>query len=142
MCEEVRPKKAGDACMTEEDCLPTPALPDAQGNLVNTYLTCDGTTCVNRPPPEVPDYLAACGEGLFDEVEPGEYGIVAAPECEGGLCLYYRRSDAACVDQGCTLRCAADQDCPNGSACVDFDEVSGACKPGGPYVIGKDLVCR
>jgi hypothetical protein len=141
-CEEGRPKKAGDPCTTEDDCLPTPAIPDGMGHLVNTYLTCDGTTCVTRPPPDVPDYLGACGEGLFGAVPPGYHGILAAPACSGGLCLYYRRHDVTCVDQGCTLRCAGDQDCPQGSACVEFDAVSGACKPGGPYSLGEGLVCR
>jgi len=137
-CEEHRPKRAGDPCVDETWCEPTPAsyVGTTCDSVVNVYLRCDldGGVCVNRDPPVVPDWLAPCGLGYDADPSSYSYGRIAAPACSGGWCVYAETPE--CVLQGCTIVCTVDSDCPMGATCR-----WGVCKPGLPGFTDCGLSC-
>lgn len=138
MCEEFRPKQAGDPCTEEAHCEPQVATIDYQTDtVVNVYLTCDLElgVCVERDPPVVEDYLAQCGLEPPIDGEGYSYGVMNVDTCSGGLCLYVEGD--TCVRQGCTIACDSDDDCPMGSVCQSL----AYCKPGPPNMVGIDLTC-
>ena len=155
MCEEGRPKHAGDPCAVAADCEPQVAEVDGQGHVTNVYLRCDEATgtCVAREPPVVEDWLAPCGIAApLGSSEGYEYGFVTTDACSGGVCLI--NEEETCVRQGCTIRCDTDDDCPPGSTCQrdypDWTESLGAwttstwadvCKPGQPNNTSVGLSC-
>ena len=155
LCEENRPKWAGDPCTTLADCLPLPATDTVLGVPQNRYLRCDtdAGVCVADSPPTVPDYMTACGIDEEDLEEPPapddiRYGIVAASDCPGDLCLFIEAE--TCVRQGCTVACTGDHECPPGSRCAPnltdwsldpLATIPAVCKPGRLFEFGPGLEC-
>jgi hypothetical protein len=122
LCRETDPKKVGDACSADIDCLPAPPTGDPP-NLTNTYLFCDLTsgTCAAGIPPVVADWLAPCSPTVVASIHPGgfsQYGSLADPACGGGLCAFELDAQAACTRHGCTVPCAHSGQCPPGAACL------------------------
>lgn len=137
MCEEWRPKKAGDPCWEPAHCDPQVATDEPDGGIVNVYLRCDldAGACVDRDPPSIADYLEPnCG--MTPDTSPGDsYGSTAAPTCSAGACVFLEREREHCVLQGCTAWCDSDDDCPPGSHCC------GVCQPASCGWIGVGLRC-
>jgi hypothetical protein len=151
-CAEKHYKVAGDACTSHQPCVPTPSElltpADAEAPVV-AYLTCDqeSDTCVDVPPPVIPQYLESCGlsAGSFPV---GRAGLIESDVCEGGFC--WVNSTEECFHQGCTAPCTSDQGCPQGSLCVPktlnegqdaTEPVPMFCKPGLREVYGQGLTC-
>jgi hypothetical protein len=137
MCEEFRPKQVGEPCQTEEDCRPEVATVTEEG-IVNVYLTCDTAAgaCIAREAPVVPDWLAPCG--LTPQGSPDfGYRFVETDACSGGVCI--ARENESCVEQGCSIYCASDGECPAGSYC---ESDAGVCYTGYPGHTDLDLTCE
>ncbi len=125
-CPEGMPKESGAPCTDDRDCRPA-----AQGIM---RLRCDvgGTnTCVEDVRPAAPDdYGAPCGLGDADVPWLVDGEAVVAPSngtCE--LCQVMRIGEG-CLQQGCTIPCVYDEDCPAGSVCLCGDwgsPTSGYC---------------
>jgi hypothetical protein len=136
MCEENRPKRAGDPCADERDCRPQIADVPWDGPITHVYLRCDldAGRCVDRPPPPpIPDFLESCGIGVDD---PARFGLHESTACGSGWC-YVDGATQACVYQGCTAPCADDGDCPPGTLCSDtwLHDRPRACTPS----VGRDI---
>jgi len=125
LCEEHRPRTAGEPCEDDLDCRPFTVVTEPDGALSPIHLVCDVQqgTCVETAPPVIDGYMTSC------EVRP--YDIVAAPwesphlldntSCVTGLCLADNSDDSrVCVPQGCTVACADDADCPAHAVCETF----------------------
>lgn len=150
LCEEGRPKKAGDRCVSNADCAPTVATKTSETTVENTYLRCDvdAGRCVDAPAPVIADYLAPCGLDS-SKVPMGSHGEVSASACPSNVCLYAWTT--TCFAEGCTALCAGDHECPPGSVCQPptyyyGDEPApgapyGYCKPGPLNVYGVGLTC-
>ena len=151
ICEEWRPKQVGDPCAEERDCEPQVAEVDEEGTVTNVYLRCDTDLgeCVARPAPVAPDdYLLECGiRAPYGDPDGWESGVIATDTCAEGVCLFIERE--TCVEQGCTVRCDSDDDCPMGSTCESFRCLTpefppaswGVCFPGWAYRTEVGLPC-
>ncbi len=130
-CEGSEERRAGDPCGTDEDCQP-PAPTSGQRN----YLTCDTGTgvCVTAPPPMAPDAGEGCGVS-FDALSSSEgdaYGVVEAPACSSGYCLFVAHAAPACDLDGCATVCEDDWDCPPELSCLErFDWTGRSVGDGG-----------
>jgi hypothetical protein len=91
---------------------------DAEGNIVFTYLRCDAKqgSCVKAIPE---DYLGRCYSHIenYPSVEPTSYADNT--DCVGGVCLMGKQGISS-VRVGCSMSCAQDSDCPEGSICSSF----------------------
>lgn len=130
MCEEARPKQAGDPCEQETDCDPQVAEYDpATGTVTNVYLRCDLDLhmCVEREPTVIEDYLAPCG--LVAPLDgPGySYGFREVDVCSGGLCVYVERD--TCVGRR-TVGASASHVCS-----ALRDDVTKKASPGNPGLV-------
>ena len=148
ICRENYPKQPGDQCEEEADCHPTVAVP-VDGGVNQTYLRCDveRRMCVEADAPELKDWLGRCDPDLMSQMQRGAYGAIADPSCSGSLCAYLAAHGEDCVQQGCTMLCSVDEECPQGavcqnnSACPAPGEPNGYCKPGARNSIGVGLAC-
>jgi hypothetical protein len=108
-CPQGAARSAGDSCLSDTDCRPA-----AEGVIA---LRCDGVTCVEATRPAAPaDYGASCG------LDPGalvwlDNGELATDGFDCAVCQV-ARFGGACLQQGCTLLCNFDEDCPEGSICL------------------------
>lgn len=158
ICKERIPKDPGDACRTDDDCLPTRAKVNSDFTTTHqTYLECDATlgVCVPREGPIVSDWLQRCDGAVLAPFEKGVPGAVPDPSCSEGLCIFYVPHDRTCVLQGCSKRCERDDQCPDGAVCQDGSTMqcyggsssvslpagAGYCKPGPRNLIGVGLGC-
>jgi hypothetical protein len=159
ICRENYPKRVGDSCGTDQDCLPTPARPRSDSPLVdNVYLRCDATTsrCVARAPVVVTDWLAPCNPQVIasiraDDRALGTYGgMLDDPGCSEGVCAFESHFGESCVRQGCSKRCLHDGECPEGASCTRDDRPgctniapppAGYCKPGSRLSLGVGFTC-
>ena len=122
MCEEGRPKVAGDPCATDTDCQP-PSSTGSFDDVDRHHLVCDGATssCVAGPDPIPSDWLARCEEDFTalreSTPEASAYGIVRSPSCSTGVCIFFERD--TCVATGCGQPCEHDWHCPDGAHCQD-----------------------
>jgi hypothetical protein len=117
-CGENGARRAGDPCVTEEDCRPV-AADDA------SRLACEESagTCAPAPRPEAPPELgASCGLVPTDLWVPGE-GVTSTGACD--TCHFQLDEGADCVRQACTVHCLYDEDCPSGFSCVCVVEPQG-----------------
>jgi hypothetical protein len=147
LCRENAPKKAGDPCQSEDDCLPTKATWSST-MVMNTNLTCDATTqtCVVTASPTVADWLKPCSPDVVARLAAeangnGIAGAVADSGCAEGWCAF-ASGPGGCIANACTRQCTGDHDCPSGSICLyaapascTFDRMP-YCQPGGPAGIG------
>jgi hypothetical protein len=120
LCEEYRPKHAGDLCTEEAHCHPQVATWNPDGTITNVYLTCDVSAgvCVDREPPVIPDFLQPCGiEAPIDPLGSYTSGVLETSLCTAGVCVYWEDPSETCVWQGCTAVCDSDDDCPPGTYC-------------------------
>ena len=122
MCFETYSHAVGDACTTDDDCLPVAARDAEGGGLHTTYLACDETAgeCVEVPgPAPVGDWLDACDATLVDAVvapDPEGWGYIEDPSCSAGLCFFIG-SGGDCPRAGCVSACTGDWECPQGTWC-------------------------
>jgi hypothetical protein len=121
-CEENRPKKAGDPCEDESDCLPITSHIDItyQKQLViHGYLRCDKALgkCVNTPPPPQKDFMQPCGSALKYDEYKGKRGYFTTSSCQDGVCYAFGLEEDQCVYQGCTRYCKDHHECPQDSLC-------------------------
>ena len=121
-CEENRPKRAGDPCEDESDCLPITSHIDVtyQKQLViHGYLRCDKTLgkCVNTSPPPQKDFMQPCGGALKYEDYEGKRGYFTTSFCQDGVCYAFGLKEDQCVYQGCTRYCKDHHECPQDSLC-------------------------
>jgi hypothetical protein len=122
-CEENRPKKAGDPCEDESDCLPiTTHLNIEQRIVVHGYLRCDKTLkkCVNTPAPKLSDFMKSCNLNLQYQDYEGKTGYLRTPSCQEGICFIFGDKSDMCVYQGCTRICKDHHECPQGHMCSSF----------------------
>jgi hypothetical protein len=132
LCRDTQVAKVGDSCANQ--CLPTRAVADAQGNVTQQYLACTGGTCAAAAAPSVGNYLGACGAMAVQFGAPGVTGVVSDGT---NACLLAWDTAAGKTRQGSTIFCIGDWECPSGSSCddslpfVDDVGVIGAvCRPG------------
>lgn len=128
LCEETRPKEAGDACQSSADCRPSPVTYRDGGYVPQQYLLCHEGACVSTSPPVINGWMTGwgCGEVIG---APAGIQVVPASGCGGGLCLLVEEVNG-CRPQTCTARCTGDEDCPPESICGYFPNSVRACKPG------------
>jgi hypothetical protein len=140
MCEEGRPKVAGDACGSDDDCQP-PSSSGPRTTVDRMHLACDEATltCVPVPDPFPADWNGACGEDPAAYLDPGEpgwsSGFIRDPACAGGICLF--QESETCIASQCGLECEHDWDCPDASWCYerhDWTRLDGG-------VVGYSRVC-
>ena len=113
LCLAETPARVGDACVTDDDCHPTFAIPDSGGNLRQTYLRCDGaSTCEVASPPTVTGYGEPCAPGPVVSFDV----TWTAGATAGDVCLAV---DRGCLRTFASRTCAGDWDCPQGSRCDD-----------------------
>jgi hypothetical protein len=116
LCNEHRPRVAGDSCETKGDCAPAETYFD--GEQKEKQLACDADTgtCFDD---SAPDYLGYCDIPTAD-LSDGR-GFVEAPAdgfggCgDASYCVVDNGADRLC--QSCTTTCESDADCPSGSGC-------------------------
>jgi hypothetical protein len=130
LCEETRPKHAGDPCRTRGDCAPSNAAYTNGVYVPPEYLLCSSGVCVSTSPPVIRGWMNqfGCGEGVD---APSGTRVVPARNCGDGLCLLTDEVNG-CRPQTCTALCTSDQDCPSESSCGYFPDGLRACKPGYP----------
>jgi len=108
-CEEGRPHAPGDSCENDDDCRPA-----AHGE---GRLRCDSESgrCIVADPVLPPEGFGGnCG--LSGDDPSLRYAVVKfAPNCE--IC-HVGNNLEICLEQGCTMNCAFDEDCPEGYVCV------------------------
>lgn len=122
LCEEHRPKQAGDACASDSDCEPFTIIYDAGGGIQVIHLSCEAETgrCVEIAPPDVEGAGDACNLAPADVAGiSGNLVLVDAPGCATRLCAVDTNHDEECVPQGCTIQCSTDRDCPQGTLCLE-----------------------
>jgi hypothetical protein len=147
LCQENSPKKEGDPCQIQDDCLPTEATWSST-MVTNINLRCDATTqkCVATASPTVADWMKPCSPEVVARLVAeangnGIAGAIADPGCAEGWCAFASGLNS-CIANACTRLCTGDQDCPNGSTCLYAAPASCPvdrmpnCQPGGPAGIG------
>jgi hypothetical protein len=121
LCEEHRPRVAGDRCEDDLDCRPFTVVTEPDGALSPIHLVCDVQqgTCVETAPPVIDGYMTSCEVTPSDIVSfPGHSPhVLDDTSCVTGLCLADNSDQRACVPQGCTVTCADDADCPARAVC-------------------------
>lgn len=121
-----RSKGVGAPCRNDDDCRPaTAGIARLRCDTLRTH------SCVlDARPPAPADYGASCG--LPDTFLQGfaVERVVAWPQVSWSLCQVMRTSAQSCLQQGCTIPCTFDEDCPAGSICLCGEPgspVSGYC---------------
>lgn len=114
----------GAPCTRDDDCLPTYAVEQTDGTVVQEYLRCDGAACVATDPPVVDGWLEPCDGS---RAPLGFNGVLE------NNCLVDTSLDE-CVATAQTIRCFADWHCPQGATCDQVALPSGfsrrVCRPG------------
>jgi len=122
VCEEYRlshgPRRPGDACQLEYDCLSYPESTPTQGLPWPRLMRCVDGTCQERDANVPSDYGAACAaEQPPVGVNLGGPGVVVKGGCESGICNLRDDGSGANTAGVCSMQCVEDADCPAGSAC-------------------------
>jgi hypothetical protein len=133
-CEGSEERRAGDPCTLDADCQP-PAPEITSTGIVRGYLACDAAVgeCVAVDPPVAPDSGEACGldvDALLD-ADVYAHGVLAAPGCSSGYCLFLADVAPACDRDGCATTCEDDWDCPPELFCAERPDWTGRTFEGG-----------
>jgi hypothetical protein len=123
LCHETPTKMIGDPC----GCLPTRAIPQPDGSVLQQYLTCGANNlCEAAEPPVVDGWLGPCAAINV----PADYN--GAKYSSDGWCLV-QSVGGTCSESVKTIDCIGDWQCPQGASCDD--SLAGAeggafCRPG------------
>jgi hypothetical protein len=138
LCEELRPKVAGDPCTEDAHCWPVRTVGEGE-TADRDHLECDEASgaCVSVPDPRPSDFFGPCDVDVapfFDTEDPPVIGALADASCEEGACIVVER--ATCVRTACTLPCESDSQCPDGTVCHEVIDLGAGGAPGTTRVCG------
>jgi hypothetical protein len=134
-CRETPAAQVGDPCAPLL-CLPTRAVTQPDGSVLQTYLECDGASleCIAVPPPSVNGYMDACPS---EAAQFGGEGVAGVAAGGGHLCLIAWDIGLGASRHGQTITCVGDWECPQGSSCDDAvvtlpygEAFEAVCRPG------------
>jgi hypothetical protein len=122
VCEEYRlshgPRRPGDRCELEYDCLSYPESTAPQGLPWPRLMRCVDGTCQERAASVPSDFGAACAaEQPPVGVNLGSPGVVVKGGCDNGICNLHDDGSGAERAGACSMQCVEDADCPAGSVC-------------------------
>ena len=111
-CEDEM-RRVGDPCSSDGDCRPS---------LDGVRLVCgEDDSCSGAPRPSAPDlYGQQCGLDSEQVPQNSNDSVTEGVLCD--WCHVVREPGEECVRQACTIACQLDEDCPEGSVCLCFED--------------------
>lgn len=124
VCEEYRlshgPRRPGDACQVDYDCLSYPESTPTQGLPWPRLMRCIDGSCQERDASVPSDYGAACTAEQPPVASVGVRGVIVKGGCDNGICNL--SDDGTGTGEGragvCSMQCVENADCPAGSVCL------------------------
>jgi hypothetical protein len=116
LCRPGAGRSVGDPCSTDADCQPVWATV-TEGQVITPYLACDlaSSTCVAAPASAPADWLQTACAGP-EGGSPYEILYRSTASCQRGICIF--RVVESALEQGCSLACTHDGECPQGAVCA------------------------